>query len=51
MLVEQLVQEIVFSLIRLVGKAVVQEKVNEWDEVKEAARLAAVATFGPRPPP
>ena len=51
MLVEQLVGEIVVALIRLVGKAVVQKHVDGYDEVKEAARLAAEATFGPREEP
>lgn len=47
-MIEAVVRDIVFALIRLAGAAVMRKHIDEWEAMEAAAELAAEARLGPR---
>lgn len=48
-MIEAVIRDIVFALLRLAGAAVVRRHVDEWEAMEAAAELATEARLGPRP--
>lgn len=48
-MISEVVKNIVFELLRLVGAAVMRRHIDEWEEMERAAELMARQRLGPRP--